>query len=68
MTPAEQARLYAEAYAAGLAEGRKLAAQEIGVQLRQIGLDVIAAGHRGGEVVLGNSSGVGSVASLAGRR
>jgi len=58
----------AEAFAAGVARGRRLAALEIGLQMRQLGLDIIAAGHRGGEVVLGNATGPGSLAALRGER
>ena len=67
MTPAEQARLYAEAYAAGLAEGRRQAARDAAVRLRQVAVDLLGQSS-GSDMILGNSSGVGSVASLeAGR-
>jgi hypothetical protein len=58
-------RARAASYAAGLAEGRRLAAEEISVALKQFGLDLVAAVHRGGSgPLLGNASGPGSVAAL----
>lgn len=60
MNPIEQAR--AEGYAAGLAAGRKQARQELRVRLTQSLLDMAA--EERASALLGNSSGVGSVASL----
>ena len=49
----------AQAYDRGLAEGRRLAALEASVALRQLGIDLLAQAHRGA-VLLGNSSGPGA--------
>ena len=55
----------AESYAAGVAEGRRLAAAEASVRLKQLGLDLVAQAHRG-ELVLGNASGPGAVVVATG--
>jgi hypothetical protein len=63
------ARARAEAFAAGVAEGRRLAAEEASVRMKQLGLDLVRDAHRGAvSPLLGNSSGPGSVASLGGER
>jgi hypothetical protein len=60
-------RARAASYAAGLAEGRRLAALEASVALKQLGLDLVAWAHRGESgALLGNASGPGSVARAAG--
>jgi hypothetical protein len=50
-------------FQAGVSEGRRCLASEVLVGLRQYGLDLVAAARRA-DVLLGNSSGVGSVAAL----
>jgi hypothetical protein len=60
-------RARAASYAAGLAEGRRLAALEASVALKQLGLDLVAQAQRGeGARLLGNASGPGSLASVGG--
>lgn len=63
----EAVRLAREAaFAEGLAEGRRRLAREVSVALKQMGLDLVAAERHGGqgEVLVGNASGVGSLAEL----
>lgn len=54
------------AFAEGVAEGRRRLALEVSVALKQFGLDLVAAQRRDarGEVLVGNGSGVGSLAAL----
>jgi hypothetical protein len=61
-------RARAASYAAGLAEGRRLAAEEASIALKQLGLDLVAWAHRGeGGRLLGNTSGPGSLPALKAR-
>jgi hypothetical protein len=63
----EAVRLAREAgFAEGVAEGRRRLALEVSVALKQFGLDLVAAQRRDarGEVLVGNISGVGSLAEL----
>jgi len=69
MNPADLARLHEEAFAAGVAEGRRLAAEEASVRMKQLGLDLVRDARLGAvSPLLGNSSGPGSVAALGGER
>jgi hypothetical protein len=56
-------RARAASYAAGLAEGRRLAAEEMAARLRQMAVDVVIQGYGRG-ALLGNATGPGSLAAL----
>jgi hypothetical protein len=69
MNPADLARERAAAFEAGVAVGRRQAAEEALVRMKQLGLDLVRDAHRGAvSPLLGNSSGPGSVAALGGER
>jgi len=67
MSAAELAQARAEAFEAGVAEGRRLAAQEMAAQLKQMSVDVVIQGYGRGPL-LGNATGPGSLAALGGER
>lgn len=66
----EEVRLArAEGFAAGVLAGRQQLAAEVSVALRQMGLDLVAAAHRGvgAELLAGNAAGPGAVPPGGGR-
>ena len=67
MSPAELAQMRAEWFAAGVAEGRRQAAQEMAARLKQMSVDVVIQAHGRGPL-LGNATGPGSLAALGGER
>jgi hypothetical protein len=67
MTPAAISQLYADAFAAGVAEGRRLAAQEAARRLRQVAVEFMAR-EGAPDPILGNATGPGSLAALGDER
>jgi len=67
VTAAELAQMRAEWFAAGVAEGRRQAAEETAARLKQTAVDVVIQGYGRGKL-LGNASGPGSLAALRGER